>query len=91
MPSSNRTRVVAGGTSNLDAQRVLLPIKMRRDLRKRFKLKAVDNDCTYAELIERWMDQDDARLDRARRAQAHPLHRPPASAYPGGGRPRTTM
>ena len=67
---------------------VLLPLKVTPDLRKRFKLRAVENDLTYAELIERWLDADDARIARQRRAQAHPLHQPapgPHSAYPSGG------
>jgi hypothetical protein len=85
MSSSNRTRVVAGGTGNGTVQRVLLPVKMRVDLRKRFKLAAVAEDKTYAELIEAWLDERDARLERDRRRQVHPFHRPAASAYPGGG------
>lgn len=81
MPPSTRTRIARPGHVAL----VLLPIKIRPDLRRRFKVKAAEAGLTYAQLLEQWMDQDDARLERQRRAQAHPLHRPAASIYPGGG------
>ncbi|QWY84408.1 ribbon-helix-helix DNA binding domain protein [Mycobacterium phage Knocker] len=81
MPSSSRTRVVAGGTT----PSVLLPVKVRPDLRQRFKVAAAEEGTTYAGLIERWLDERDRRIAAQRRAQAHPLHRPAASAYPGGG------
>jgi len=55
---------------------VLVPIKMRPDLRRRFRLAAVEADLTYAQLIERWLDADAERMERARRRQAHPFHRP---------------
>lgn len=45
------------------------------DLRKRFKAAAVDAGLTYAELIESWLDERDARLERQRRQQNHPLAR----------------
>lgn len=83
MPPPTRTRMARPGQVAL----VLLPIKIRPDLRQRFKVKAAQQGMTYAQLLEQWMDQDDARLERQRRAQAHPLHRPndAKSIYPGGG------
>ncbi|UXE04438.1 ribbon-helix-helix DNA binding domain protein [Mycobacterium phage Funsized] len=86
MPRQNSTDIRPTTGRPYTGPRVLLPIKMHPDLRKRFKLKAVEQDLTYAELIEKWMDEEDRRLEQSRRAQAHPLHRPgPASIYPGGG------
>ena len=65
---------------------VLLPVKVRPDLRQRFKVRAAQEGLTYAQMIERWLDADDAKLARQRRQQVHPLHRPdePRSAYPSG-------
>lgn len=43
---------------------------------------------TYAEQIEVWVNEYHARIERQRRAQAHPLHQPNTDAksdYPGGG------
>lgn len=58
-----------------DAQ-VLIPIKASPELRRRFRMAAVEADLTYAQLIERWLDADAARAERARRQQVHPFHRP---------------
>ncbi|QPX62180.1 ribbon-helix-helix DNA binding domain protein [Mycobacterium phage Indlovu] len=55
---------------------VLVPIKMRPELRRRFRLAAVEADLTYAQLIERWLDADAERSERQRRKQVHPFHRP---------------
>ena len=63
---------------------ILVPIKMAPDLRQRFRLAAVADDMTYAQLIERLLDEREEKLSKARAKQAHPFHRP-ASAYPGGG------
>jgi hypothetical protein len=62
-----------------------MPVKVTADLRRRFKVAAAEEGMTYAQLIGMFLDQRDARLERQRRTQAHPLHRPAASIYPGGG------
>lgn len=56
--------------------KVMLPVKMTPDLRKRFKMRCAGEDVTYGEMIEYWMDRDDEAVRRQRRQQAHPLHRP---------------
>ncbi|QHB37802.1 hypothetical protein I5G63_gp061 [Mycobacterium phage Imvubu] len=83
MSTRSRTRIASPGK----VLTVLLPIKIAPDQRQRFKVKAAQHGKTYAEMLQTWMDQDDARLERAQRAQAHPLHRPneAKSIYPGGG------
>jgi len=55
---------------------ILVPVKMRPELRKRFRVSAVSKDMTYAQLIEHWLDLEDAELAKKRARQAHPLHRP---------------
>lgn len=68
--------------------RVLLPIKMTSDLRRRFRMVTAAEDTTYAGMIEVWVNDYHARIERQRRAQAHPLHQPSTDAksdYPGGG------
>ncbi|QGH75314.1 ribbon-helix-helix DNA binding domain protein [Mycobacterium phage Quesadilla] len=62
------------------AATILVPIKMRPDLRKRFRVRAVERDMTYAQLIESWLDEEDRKLERARQRQAHPFHRPSPEA-----------
>lgn len=59
---------------------ILVPIKMRPDLRKRFRVRAVEGDMTYAQLIEHWLDEEDRKRQRAAARQAHPLHRPAPEA-----------
>lgn len=87
MPRQNSTDIRPTVGRPRTGPRVLLPVKLHPDLRKRFKLRAVEEDKTYAELIEAWLDADDARIARQRRSQVHPLHRPdePKSMYPSAG------
>jgi hypothetical protein len=55
---------------------VLLPVKVTPELRKRFRLACVEDDVTYAEMLERFLDGRDAKLRRQQAQQAHPFHRP---------------
>lgn len=73
---------------------VLLPVKMTPEQRKRFRMVCVEHGKTYAQMIVELLDERDARLARAQRQQAHPLHRPntPVSSYPSGaGAGRTEL
>ena len=65
----------------------MLPVKMTDDERRRFKVACAEEGLSYAGLVIALLNERDKRLERQRRAQAHPFHRPstPASAYPGGG------
>ena len=63
--------------------KVLLPVKMTPDQRKRFKIACAEENRTYGDLIMLLLDRRDRALAQQRRAQAHPLHTP-KSAYPGG-------
>ena len=54
----------------------LIPVKGTPQLQKRLKVAAAEEEMTYAELIEFWLDQRDARLRRERAKQPSPLHRP---------------
>lgn len=77
-------RQLSSHGSKMRPATILVPIKMAPDLRQRFRLAAVSDDMTYAQLIERLLDEREEKLSKARAKQAHPFHRP-ASAYPGGG------
>ena len=77
-------RQLSSHGSQRTAKTILVPVKMTPALRKRFKQAALDDDMTYAQLIERLLDEREEKLSKARAKQAHPFHRP-ASAYPGGG------
>lgn len=58
------------------AELILVPVKMTPDLRKRFRVAAVERDMTYAQLIAHLLDREDERVKRAQARQAHPFHRP---------------
>lgn len=64
----------------------MVPLKMTPEQRKRFKTLCAAEGGSYADWVVKRMDAEEAKLERARRAQAHPLHQPTRkSAYPGGG------
>uniref|UniRef100_A0AB39AL55 Ribbon-helix-helix DNA binding domain protein n=1 Tax=Mycolicibacterium phage phi1_186018 TaxID=3236641 RepID=A0AB39AL55_9CAUD len=66
--------------------KLLVPVKMLPDQRRRFKAMCAARDMTYEEMIIVWMDKEDALERRKAAQQKHPLHQPKqASFYPGGG------
>ncbi|AYP70050.1 hypothetical protein I5G62_gp64 [Mycobacterium phage CRB2] len=73
-------RVIRPSGAHAPEPPILVPIKMRPDLRRRFRVRAVQADMTYAQLIEHWLDAEDRREARAAARQAHPLHRPAPEA-----------
>lgn len=69
---------------------VLLQINMPRDLRVRFRIAALKEDMTYAQMVEMLMDRYEHAEQRQRRRMAHPLYVAPedrpgktTSLYPG--------
>ncbi|AKF14326.1 hypothetical protein SEA_VINCENZO_64 [Mycobacterium phage Vincenzo] len=67
--------------------KLLVPVKMLPEQRKRFKVMCAAQGVSYEEKIVQWMDNEEANARRKAARQAHPLHQPkPASYYPGGGR-----
>lgn len=73
---------------NPPEQKVLLPIKISPDLRRRFRTMASSKDMTYEQLIKYLLDKYDGTLarQRAQKLQPSPLHPPRRkSHYPGGG------
>ena len=66
--------------------KVLIPVRMPVDQRKRFKTACAEAGQTYEEWITEQLDRVEARKRARKRAQAHPLHQPTRkSHYPGGG------
>ena len=66
--------------------KVLIPVRVTPDLRKRFKTACAEAGQTYGEWIEEQLNKVEARKRAQQRAQAHPLHQPTRkSHYPGGG------
>ena len=66
--------------------KVLIPVRMPPDQRKRFKTLCAEAGATYEEWIIEQMNRVEARKRAQQRAQAHPLHQPTRkSHYPGGG------
>lgn len=56
--------------------KVMLPVKVTPDERTRIKVACAKAGLSYGGLILALLDDQDARLERAARRQAHPLHRP---------------
>lgn len=51
-------------------------IRVTAEERRRIKMAALEEGLSYAEMVIALLDERDARLERSRRQQAHPLHRP---------------
>lgn len=56
--------------------KVMLPVKMTPDQRKRFRVVCAEAGKTYGDMIVFLLDERDRKLAYQRRQQAHPLHRP---------------
>lgn len=79
------SKIVRSGPASKTVSPVFL--RMTPDQRKRLKLAAVERDLSYADLIMTLLDEHDARMEKARRFQKSPLHRPavPDLDISGGG------
>jgi hypothetical protein len=52
---------------------------MTDDERRRLRIAAAEEGETFTDVVMRLLDERDAKRHRLKRAQAHPLHRPPTS------------
>lgn len=59
---------------------VRLGVDMPSELRKRFKLGAIEEGMCHAEFLDHLLDLRDDRLQRRFRSQRHPLERSPHTA-----------
>ena len=70
-------RGLSAARPHRSARQTLVPVKMTDAERTRFKVAcAEEGNLSYAGLILKLLDERDRRLERQRRAQAHPFHRP---------------
>ncbi|AXN53339.1 ribbon-helix-helix DNA binding domain protein [Mycobacterium phage Thonko] len=54
----------------------LIPVKGTAEQHRRLKVAAAEEGMTYIELIEALLDIREERIERRRRQQPSPLHRP---------------
>lgn len=76
MASVPHPRIRPGRRHSPGEPTLLLPIKVPPDLRKDFRMMAVNEDMTYAQLLRFLVDERNKTLERQRRGQVHPFHRP---------------
>lgn len=79
MTTANPSRVIdtARGGRPRGERQTMVPVKMTVEERARFKVAcAEEGNLSYAGLIIKFLDERDARRERARSRQAHPFHRP---------------
>lgn len=80
LPCYTMTRTPRGGrrdATNAPGTSMLGIKGVTPELRKRLKIACVEEGVRYADLIDKLLDERDAREIRRKRSQASPLHRPP--------------
>jgi len=63
--------------------KVMVPVKMTLEQRTRFKVACAEEGVSYADLVDKLLDEREAKRQRQQRQQAHPLHRPATSPFAG--------